>query len=258
MTSKDSSCDPIFGTKPVLEALRSGGNIDKILIKKGANTPVIQEIQAAAMDRGIPCQVVPEIKLNRTTSQNHQGVIAYMSPIELLELEPFCTALMEKKSAPLLLVLDAITDVRNIGAILRSAECMGVDGVIIPEQGSGRMGSGTMKASAGAMAVIPVVRVKHIADALYFLQASGFRMIGASEKGSVPIWEADFTGALAIVMGSEERGLSKPALRICDELAHIPMQGRIDSLNVSVAAGLFLYERQRQMNPTTPPIPTES
>ena len=246
MTSNDNSCDPIFGTKPVLEALKSGAHIDKILLKKGASVPVMQEIQDAAMDRGIPCQSVPEIKLNKITAKNHQGVIAFMSPVAILDLEPFLADLMERKPVPLLMVLDALTDVRNIGAILRSAECMGVDGVIIPEQGSGRIGAGTMKASAGAMAVIPIVRVRHIADALYFLQSSGFRMVGASEKGSTPLWEANLKGPLALVMGSEERGLSKPALRICDELAHIPMQGQIDSLNVSVAAGLFLYERMRQ------------
>lgn len=238
--------DRIFGLRPVLEAIEAGKTIDKLMIQKGLQGELYHELLEKATEYGIPMQQVPLQKLNRLTGKNHQGVFAFISPIDFHKLEDVLPSIYEAGKNPLILILDRISDVRNFGAIARTAECTGVDVIIIPEKGSASVNEDAIKTSVGALYQIPVCKVKSLKETIKFLQLSGISITCASEKTSDTIYDMDFSLPTAIVMGSEDDGVSNELIRISDNLAKLPMYGEIGSLNVSVACGAFLYEVIRQ------------
>jgi 23S rRNA (guanosine2251-2'-O)-methyltransferase len=240
--------DFVFGTRAVIEAIKNGKTIDKILIKKGLSNELFSELHKLIKEYQITTQFVPVEKINRVTRKNHQGVLAFISPVDFHNIEDVLPAIYEDGKTPLLLILDQITDVRNFGAIARSAECAGVDTIIIPEKGMARIGADAIKTSAGAIHNIPICRVKNITDTVSFLQASGIYVVAATEKGKKLYTQSDLTVPLGIVMGSEDTGVSNQILRIADEQLKIPLVGKIESLNVSVSAALMIYEAIRQRN----------
>lgn len=230
------------------EAVKSGQELERILFRKGLQGELAAELVALARKSGVPIQFVPVEKLNRFTRKNHQGVVALISPILYHSLEQLVPGLFETGKVPLLLVLDGISDVRNFGAITRSAECAGVHGLVIPSSGSARIHEDAVKTSAGALLTVPVCRVSRLEDAVRFLKNSGIRIIGATEKASTSFHDANMRDPLAIVMGSEEKGIHPSIRAICDQEISIPVHGQIASLNVSVAASLLVYEAVRQRN----------
>ncbi len=238
--------DFLFGTRAVIEALKAGKPVDKILLKSGLQNELFGELYTLIKELEVPFQYVPVEKLNRVTRKNHQGVIALISPIEFHRLDDVLPSIYERGEDPLLLLLDQVTDVRNFGAMVRSAECAGVHAVIIPEKGAARIGGDAVKTSAGALNLVPVCRVRDMVAAVSYLQESGIRVIAATEKTKDLYTALDFTGPLAIIMGSEDEGISPALLRKADLLASIPILGNIASLNVSVAASLMVYEAVRQ------------
>jgi len=240
--------DFVFGTRAVIEAIRNGKTIDKVLIKKGLRNELFSELHQLLRENNIAAQFVPLEKINRITRKNHQGVLAFISPVEFDNIETLLPGIYEKGETPLLLVLDQITDVRNFGAIVRSAECAGVHGVIIPEKGMARIGADAVKTSAGAMHHMPICKVKNLEQSVRFLKESGLKVVGATEKGDTLYTKADLKGPLAIVMGSEDTGISAGILQITDQKLKIPILGNIESLNVSVSAALMIYEAVRQRN----------
>jgi 23S rRNA (guanosine2251-2'-O)-methyltransferase len=191
-------------------------------------------------------QFVPNQKLDSLTSGNHQGVIAFVTPIEYQEIESLVDQMLEKGEKPTVLVLDRITDVRNFGAIARTAECEGVDAILIPSKGSALVTSDAMKASAGALNRIPVCKTDDLKNSLFYLQQSGLRLIACTEKSATPLYQVNLRGSVAIIMGSEENGITQDLINMSDIKAKIPMRGEISSLNVGVAAGMVLYEKLRQ------------
>ena len=243
--------DMIFGVRPVIEAIKSGKDIDKVLLKKGLGGDLYREVFDLIRDYDIPFQFVPLEKLNRVTRKNHQGVIAFISPVTFYDIENYLPQIFEKGENPFLLVLDEVTDVRNFGAIVRTAECAGVHAVIIPEKGSARISADAVKTSAGALHFVPVCRTKDLKKTLEFLKLSGLKLIAASEKSKDNYTQGDYSGPLTIIMGSEEHGIDQKLLALADEKVSIPICGNIQSLNVSVAAGLLVYEaiRQRTVKP---------
>jgi 23S rRNA (guanosine2251-2'-O)-methyltransferase len=237
----------IYGARAVIEAIRAGRTLDKILLRKGLPTELRQEVADLAQANGIPIQVVPVEKLDTLVRDgNHQGVFAFASQIGYTDLEPLLLSLQDRGETPLLLLLDEISDVRNLGAIARTAECMGAHGIVVPEQGSARINADAMKVSAGALNHLPVCRVKHLVDAVYLLQQYGVRLACLTEKASNTVFEADFTGPVALIFGSEDKGINKRLLKIADDLLRIPIVGEIESLNVSVSVGMALLEVVRQ------------
>lgn len=245
-TNKSETSAPIFGIRPVMEAIREGKNIEKILIQKGLRGENFQELFQLVRERGVYYQHVPIEKLNRLTRKNHQGVFAFLSDAEFIAVEDLVPSLFEQGLTPLLVVLDRVTDVRNLGAIARTAECMGAHGLVVPERGSAPMGPDAVKTSAGALQILPVCRERNLKNTLRYLKESGFTLVACTEKGKEPLFKANFTGPLALVMGSEEDGISPEYLKLCDTQVLIPMTGKVSSLNVSVAAGMLLYEIARQ------------
>lgn len=240
--------DYIFGMRAVAEAIESGKSIDKILIRKEIGGEQGKELLALAREYGVLVQRVPVEKLNRITMKNHQGVIALMSPVRYHKLDNLLPGLYEEGKIPLLMCLDGVTDTRNFGAIGRTADCAGFDGIVIPERNSASVTPDAMKTSAGGLLYIPVCRERDMLTAVRLLHDSGVKIVGATEKGAVPYTDIDYTVPVAIVMGNEEHGISDEVLRNCDELAAIPIAGHIGSLNVSVAAGVMMYEAVRQRN----------
>lgn len=238
--------DYIFGIRAIMEAIDSGKNIDKVLIRRETGGELAKELIAKTRECDIPVQRVPLEKLNRITMKNHQGAIAFVSPVSYYKLDNLIPGLYEEGKTPIILVLDGITDARNFGAIARSAECAAVDGIVIPERGSATVTSDAVKASAGALFYVPVCRERDTKSAVEKLKANGYLVVGASEKGVGNYTDIDFTVPVAIVMGAEDTGISPEVLRKCDVLASIPILGSIGSLNVSVAAGIMLYEAVRQ------------
>ena len=233
--------DYIYGIHSVLEAIDAGRTIDKIYVKN-ARSEVAQRARAA----GIPLQFVPDERLNRITRKNHQGVIAMMSAIEYVRLDSLLPSLFDEGVLPFILVLDGITDVRNFGAIARTAECCGVNAIVIPAHGSVSVGADAIKTSAGALNHIPVCREDSLSKAVKYLQESGCQIVASTEKSSQNYTTADYTTPLALVMGAEGTGISTDILRMADTRAAIPMFGNIGSLNVGVAAGVMMYEVVRQ------------
>lgn len=236
----------IFGIYPVLEALKAAVVIDKLYVQKDIQNPKIQSIIKDAEKVGATINSVPVEKLNRLTNGNHQGVVAVTSPIDFPSLEETVETILKTKEAPLFIILDQISDVRNFGAILRTAECTGVDAVIIQKKGGAPVSGDTVKTSAGAIFNIPICKVDHIKDAIFYLQGSGITTIAATEKSEETLYSKDFKKPIALIMGSEGKGVSKSVLSLVDEAASLPLIGTINSLNVSVACGAFLYEILRQ------------
>lgn len=236
----------IYGIRAVIEAIESGKNIDKVLVRRDLSGDLSKELLAKIREYGVVMQKVPQEKLNRITMKNHQGAIALLSPVEYQKIENLVPLFYEEGRNPLVLVLDGITDTRNFGAIGRTSDCTGVDAIVIPERNSVSVTPDAMKTSAGGLLYVPVCREKSIRDTVKFLKANGYRIVGATEKGARDYTEADYTVPVAIVMGNEETGISDDVLRQCDDLAAIPILGEIGSLNVSVAAGVMLYEAVRQ------------
>ncbi len=238
--------DYIFGIRAVIEAIESGKSIDKVLIRKDLGGDLARELFAKIKEYGVLTQRVPAERLNRITMKNHQGVVAMVSPVTYHRLENLLPSLYEEGANPFLIVLDGLTDTRNFGAIGRTADCSGVDGIVIPERNSVSVTSDAVKTSAGALFYVPVCRERDLVSAVRMLRDSGVKVVGATEKGAQDYTEIDYTVPVAIVMGSEDTGISDEVLRLCDELAAIPMLGNIGSLNVSVAAGVMMYEAVRQ------------
>ena len=236
----------LYGLRAILEAIEADKSIDKIFLQKGLRGELFAELEKKIRKKGLNFSYVPVEKLNRLTRNNHQGAVAQISPISFYDLDALVTAVKETKDQPLFLVLDQLSDVRNFGAIIRTAECTGVDGIIIQKKGSAPINGDTIKTSAGAVFNIPICKVDHIKDALYYFQASDIKIIAATEKTDNSLYITDFTKGCAIVMGSEGKGISPSVLKIVDAKAKLPMFGNIASLNVSVACGVFLYEAVRQ------------
>ena len=232
----------IFGARAVIEAIQAGKEIDKVLIKKDIQSDLSKELLAALKDTFIPVQRVPVERINRITKKNHQGVIAFISPITYQRTEDIVPFLFEQGKNPLLIMLDGLTDVRNFGAIARTCECAGVDAIIIPNKNSVSVNADAIKTSAGALHTLPVCRESNLRNTIKFLKDSGFKIIAATEKGDYDYTKADYEGPTCIIMGAEDTGVSYDNLALCDEWVKIPMLGTIESLNVSVAAGVLIYE----------------
>lgn len=243
---KNDTRDVVFGLRPVLEALQSGKEIEKIYLQRDAKNPLINELVSLASDLKVPVLKVPIEKLNKITRKTHQGVICYVSPITYASLDNVVSETFSQGKVPLLLILDRITDVRNFGAISRTAECLGVNAIVIPSRGSAEINSDALKTSAGALNYIPIIREENLKNTLTYLKDSGFQLVACSEKADKMIYQADFTPPLAIIMGSEEDGVSPEYLRKTDMMVKIPQVGKIESLNVSVATGMILSEVVRQ------------
>ena len=235
----------IFGVRAVIEALQAGKEIDKILIKRDIQSDLSKELFAALKGTTIPVQRVPIERLNRITKKNHQGVVAFISPVTYQLTEQLVPFLFEEGKNPFFIMLDGVTDVRNFGAIARTCECAGVDALIIPNRDSVSVNADAIKTSAGALHKLPVCRELNLTATLRYLKESGFRIIAATEKGDYNYTEADYSGPLCIIMGAEDKGVSYDNLALCDEWVKIPMRGTIESLNVSVAAGILIYEAIR-------------
>lgn len=238
--------DFVFGTRAVIEAVRAGKSIDKILIKNGLNNELFGELYHLIKELKLPFQYVPLEKINRITRKNHQGVVALISSIDFYRIEDILPTVFEKGEDPLLLILDQVTDVRNFGAIVRSAECAGVHAIVIPDKGAARIGADAVKTSAGALNILPVCRSANLTATVEFLKNSGIKIVAATEKAKDYYTDLQLSGPLGVIMGAEDEGISPSLLRAADELARIPIHGSIQSLNVSVAASLFVYEAVRQ------------
>lgn len=236
----------IFGIRAIIEAIQSGKEIDKVFIQKDAQGELMKDLMKVMKRNNINFSYVPVEKLNRLTPNNHQGAVATISPIAFHNLESLINMITETGKTPLFLILDQISDARNFGAIIRTAECTGVNGIIIQKQGAAPVNGDTVKTSAGAVFNIPICKVEHIKDAIFYLQGSGIKTVAATEKTDSNIYDIDLTEPVAIIMGSEDRGINPSVLKIVDEKAKLPMYGTISSLNVSVACGAFLYEAVRQ------------
>jgi 23S rRNA (guanosine2251-2'-O)-methyltransferase len=236
----------VFGIRPVLEAIEAGKEIDKILLKRGLEGDLFKELFQVIRQREIPYSFVPEEKLNRITRKNHQGVIADISAIEYQDIEKIIPLLYERGEVPFLLILDGITDVRNFGAVCRTAECAGIHAVIIPIKGSATANADALKTSAGALNHIPVCRVSNLSSTIKYLKNCGVQIIAATEKAVENYTEPDYKKPVAIVMGSEDIGISDELLKQSDLLVAIPIVGKVKSLNVSVAAAIMIYEGLRQ------------
>lgn len=236
----------IFGTRAVIEAVEAGKDIEKIYIQKGLSNELYHQLRQALRGQAVPIQIVPPEKLKRITDKNHQGVVAYLTEITYYSAEDLLSKVFEKGKIPLVLVLDRITDVRNFGAIARGAECAGVDFIIIPSRGAAQINGDAIKTSAGALHRLKVCREDNLKVTLEFLKEAGLQIISCHEKTDNLIYDADFTAPTAIIMGSEENGISNEYLKRSDLQVKIPMIGKIASLNVSVATGIVLFEAVKQ------------
>jgi len=236
----------IFGIRAIIEAINAKKEIDKVFVQKDAQGDLMQDLMKTMKRNNINFSYVPVEKLNRLTPNNHQGAVATIAPISFVALETMVESVIESGKKPLFLILDQLSDARNFGAIIRTAECTGVDGIIIQKQGSAPVNGDTVKTSAGAVFNVPICKVDHIKDAIFYLQGSGIKTVAATEKTEQNIYDINFNEGVAIIMGSEDRGVNPSVLKIVDEKAKLPMFGTIESLNVSVACGAFLYEALRQ------------
>jgi 23S rRNA (guanosine2251-2'-O)-methyltransferase len=236
----------IYGIRAILEAINSKEEIDKVFLQKGLKGDLIKDLERTLRQNDITAAYVPIEKLNRLTKNNHQGAVANISPISFVSLEQLVESTISKEKPALFLLLDQLSDVRNFGAIIRTAECTGVDGIIIQKKGAAPVTADTIKTSAGAAFKVPIAKVDHLKDAVFYLQASGVKVVSATEKTDQSLYDISFTTSIAIVMGSEDRGITPSILKASDYTARIPLQGEIASLNVSVACAVFLYEAVRQ------------
>ena len=237
----------IFGIRAIIEAIESGSTINKIYLQKGLRGELFYELNKLIKSKSLTTSMVPVEKLNRLSkNNNHQGAVAQISPVEFHDLETLIEQTIDVGTTPLFLLLDQLSDVRNFGAIIRTAECTGVNGIIIQKNGSAPLNAETIKTSAGAAFKIPICKVDHLKDALFLLEASDIKTVAATEKTEDSIYDIDLNQPMAIVMGSEHRGVNPSILKMVDYKAKLPMLGEIASLNVSVACGAFLYETVRQ------------
>lgn len=236
----------IFGIRAIIEAVKSGKTIDKVFLQKGLHGDLFKELENLIRSESINSSYVPVEKLNRLTRGNHQGAVAQISPIAFHDIDELVMSVLESDKIPLFLLLDQLSDVRNFGAIVRTAECTGVNGIIIQKKGGAPINGDTIKTSAGAIFKIPICKVDHIKDAVFHMQSSGIRVIAATEKAENYLYDVSFKEPCAIIMGSEGRGINPSVLKVVDDKAKLPILGEIESLNVSVACGAFLYEAVRQ------------
>jgi 23S rRNA (guanosine2251-2'-O)-methyltransferase len=236
----------IFGVRAVIEAIRADRELNKIMIQKGMQKELFLELKEELKGKDFQLQFVPAAKLDSMCDQNHQGVIAFVSPVEYYKIEEVVEELLEQDKKPFILVLDRITDVRNFGGIARSAECMGVDAILIPSKGSAQVTSDAIKTSAGALNKIRVCKSDQLKDSIFYIQQCGLRIVSCTEKGSVPLYETNLRGSVAVIMGSEKDGITQDLINLSDISCRIPMKGEIASLNVGVATGMILYEKLRQ------------
>lgn len=247
MTAEAKETTNIFGIRAIIEAIESGSTINKVYLQKGLRGNLYYELDKLIKEKKIATSTVPVEKLNRLSkNNNHQGAVAQISPIEFYDLETLIEETIESGKKPLFLLLDQLSDVRNFGAIIRTAECTGVNGIVIQKNGSAPVNAETIKTSAGAAFKLPICKVDHIKDALFILQASDIKTVAATEKTDASVYDIDFNQPLAIIMGSEHRGVNPSILKMADYKAKLPLLGAIESLNVSVACGAFLYEAVRQ------------
>jgi 23S rRNA (guanosine2251-2'-O)-methyltransferase len=236
----------LYGMHPVTDAVRQGRKFEKILFRKGLEGEQFRTLLDEVTQRGIPYQFVPSEKMNYLVKGAHQGVIAYLAQIDYVPFEEMVENALSHKANPVFLVLDGVSDVRNLGAIARSAECAGIDGIVLPAKGSAAINADAVKTSAGALLRLPVARVANLRIALYYFRDSDFQIVAASEKAEDDMYDLNLKKATAIVMGSEGKGISEPVLSLCPIGARIPMVGETGSLNVSVAAAVLMYEVVRQ------------
>lgn len=236
----------IFGIRAVIEAVKSGESIDKVFLRKGLRGELYHELEQLLRKEGINCSYVPIEKLNRLTKMNHQGAVAQIAPIDFYDLEGLVMNVLESGKTAMFLLLDQLSDVRNFGAIVRTAECTGVSGIIVQKKGGAPVNGDAIKTSAGALFKVPICKVDHIKDAVFYLQASGINVIAATEKTNDTIYDVSFKEPCAIIMGSEGKGINPSVLKVVNAKAKLPLLGEIESLNVSVACGAFLYEAVRQ------------
>lgn len=236
----------LYGIRAVLEAIEANKSLEKIFLQKGLKGDLYFKLEKKIKEKNLSFSYVPVEKLNRLTINNHQGVVATISPISFFDLDELVTTVKNNKKDPIFIVLDQLSDVRNFGAIIRTAECTGVDGIIIPKSGSAPINGDTIKTSTGAVFNIPICKVDHIKDAIYYFNTSDIITVAATEKTENSIYDINFKKGCAIIMGSEGKGVSPSVLKIVDKKAKLPMYGKIASLNVSVACGVFLYEMVRQ------------
>lgn len=236
----------LYGIHPVTEAITSGRKIEKVILKQGFEGPQARALTSLLKDYEIPYSWVPVQKLDQVAKGTHQGVVAYIAQVDYVPFEEMVENALNHKAAPLFIMLDGVSDVRNLGAVARTAECAGFDGIILPAKGGAPINADAIKTSAGALLRIPVAKVQNLRMPIFYLLESGFQMVAATEKGADYIYDVNLKKPTAIVMGSEGHGISKSVLDLCDIQAKIPMAGAIGSLNVSVAAALFMYEAVRQ------------
>ncbi|TXE09822.1 23S rRNA (guanosine(2251)-2'-O)-methyltransferase RlmB [Seonamhaeicola algicola] len=236
----------IFGIRAIIEAINADKTIDKVFLQKGLKGDLYSELETLIRKQSINMAYVPIEKLNRLTKKNHQGAVANISPVDFFNIEDLVLNTIEAGKTPLFLLLDQLSDVRNFGAIIRTAECTGVNGIIFQKKGGAPVNGDTIKTSAGAVFKIPLCKVDHIKDAVFYMQASGIKVIAATEKTENSLYDISFKEPCAIIMGSEDRGINPSTLKVVDEKAKLPLLGDIESLNVSVACGAFLYEAVRQ------------
>jgi len=241
---KESDC--IFGLRSVIEAIRAGKPIDRLLIRQGLQGPLYHELMVEVRKYNVPFQIVPLERIELVTRKNHQGVLAWLSLIEFQNIENLLPMIFEKGEDPLIIALDGVSDVRNFGAIVRSADCLGAHAIVIPEKGSARITADAIKTSAGALHYFPVCREKSIVRSVEYLKQSDLKVIAATEKSGLEISKAPLKGPVVIIMGAEDKGISRELSALADQNVKIPMTGNIASLNVSVAAGILLYETARQ------------
>lgn len=238
--------DLVYGTRAVMEAARSGRQIEKVFLQAGVTNDLMKELVQTLKDQKIPFSWVPAEKLNRLTSKNHQGAVGYLSAVQYATLQQVIDHAYSEGRTPFMLLLDRITDVRNFGAVARTCECAGIDALVIEEKGNAPVTSDAVKTSAGALHHLPVCRVKSMKQTLKELRDNGIQVVACTEKASDDIYAADLSGPTALLLGSEEDGIAEPLLNAADRLVKIPMKGKIASLNVSVAAGIAVYESVRQ------------
>lgn len=236
----------IFGVRPVIEAIEAGKDIDKLLVKKDLSGDLTKELLEVARANGVLVQRVPVERIDRITRKNHQGVVAMLAAVTYYKVEDVIPQLYEEGINPFVVVLDGVTDVRNFGAIARTCECAGVNAIVIPERNSVSVNADAVKTSAGALNYIPVCRERNLVSAVKLLRDSGYLIVGTSDKNSSNYTECNYTGPVALVMGSEDTGISPEIMKLCEKRAVIPEFGQINSLNVSVAAGVMIYEVVRQ------------
>lgn len=243
---KEKSNNLIVGRQPVIEAFLSGKGIDKILLQKSAQGDSFQEIKKLALENNVPIQWVPIEKLNSLTRINHQGIVAYAALIKYLDLQDIINLVVAKAEIPLFVLLDGVTDIRNIGAIARTAVCCGAQAIIIPDKGVGALNEEAIKSSAGALSYIHICRVGSLMKAVDELHANGIKVFASEMKAATSLAAINFKEPAAIIMGNEQKGVFPPLMKICDEKFYIPMAGKFESLNVSVATGMILYEAMKQ------------